>query len=178
MTAHSDPAGESAQAIASWLLTALDPALHDTARTQWRNGQTVLVPCGHLFSAVRLPQELVLAHTGGQGDLAAADQIVAQVFDGGPVVCDPCRPARWYVLVPAPTSVWRWHTESWREAGVVALGLGRYLSIPPINATSHDPRSGEPYWAVPPSLPGDVCAPEHVDRLISTTPHRLAREQS
>jgi hypothetical protein len=179
VTAHPDHTNDG-QAVAGsaehWLLAALDPALRDAARAHWGRGQSVLMPLGGLFSAVRLPENLVLAHTGGKWDPAAADEIVAQAFEGGPVICDPCWPARWYVLVPAQTSLWRTDNKSWRVAGVIVLGLGRHVSVPPVRATSHDPRTAEPYWSVPLSLPGDLCEPGHVDRLITTTRDRIARE--
>lgn len=179
MTAHPENASDG-QAVAGsaehWLLAALDPALRDAARAQWRQEQSVLMPLGGLFSAVRLPKDLVLAHTGGQWEPAATDQVLAEMFEGGPVICDPCRPARWYALVPAATSVLRTENRAWRRAGITILGVGSYMSVPPVHATSHDPCTLEPYWSVPLSLPGDLCEPGHVDRLITTTPDRLARE--
>ncbi|MFJ9243827.1 hypothetical protein [Streptomyces sp. NPDC101776] len=179
MTAHPDRTDESGGAVAGsaehWLLAALDAKDRDAARTRWRTGECVLMPLGRLFSAVRLPQELVLGHIGSQWDPAAADQIVAQAFDGGPVICDPCRIARWYALVPAATAVWHTDHDDWRAAGVFTLGLGNYISVPPVDATSYDPRTEAPYWSMPVTLPGALCEPGHVDRLITTTPDRLAR---
>lgn len=179
MTGHSENANDGLAVAGSaehWLLAALDAKGRDDARAQWRNGECVLMPVGDLFSAVRLPQELILGHTGSQWDPVAADRIVAQAFDSGPVICDPCRIARWYALVPAATSVWHTDNDDWPAAGVIPLGLGSYISVPPVDATAYDPRTEAPYWSMPLTLPGALCEPGHVDRLIATTPDRLARE--
>lgn len=179
MTAHPENAS-GGQAVAGsaehWLLAALDAKDRDDASAQWRKGQCVLMPLGGLFSAVRLPQDLILGHHDRQWDPAVAEQVIAAAFGSGPVICDPCRISRWYALVPAATPGWHTGTDNWRTADVIPLGLGSYISVPPVDATAYDPRTEAPYWSMPLTLPGALCEPGHVDRLITTTPDRLARE--
>ncbi|MFJ2162591.1 hypothetical protein [Streptomyces sp. NPDC087856] len=181
MTTHPDNTSDR-QAVAGsaehWLLAALDPELREGTRQQWQAGRSAVMPTGRLFSAVGLPHALVLAHAGEQQEFSAIDEVMSKVFEGGPVICDPCRPARWYALVPPNAALWLRQSEAWRAAGIVGLGAGSYISVPPPDATAHDPRTLEPYWAVPVSLPGDLCDPGHVDRLITTTPDQLDQEDT
>lgn len=168
------PATDRALATEHWLLaTHREPR---RARLEWQQYQLAVLPLGGLFSAVRLPQRLVLALAGGTAPSAEADAVLAEVLEGGPVICDP-HGHRYYALVPAtmPTS-WRDAFADWQWAGVEALGRGAYLGVPRVDMRTYDQRTRASYWSVPMASAATLCAPLAVARLIAAAQQLLPSE--
>ncbi|MEU6491074.1 hypothetical protein ABZ890_11850 [Streptomyces sp. NPDC046984] len=133
-----------------------------------------LLPLGTLFSAVRLPAELLLAIIGGKAPSRDVDQLLDEVL-GGPVICDP-RHARYYALVPASMPrTWHQAADDWREVEVDCLGHGTYLGVPRVDA--FELRSLTTYWSVPMQSMATLCAPLDIARLIAAGRHEMTREQ-
>ncbi|MEV8245050.1 hypothetical protein AB0R01_14910 [Streptomyces rochei] len=168
------PASDRALATEHWLLaTHREPR---RARLEWQEHQLAVLPLGALFSACRLPARLVLALAGGTGPSREVDAVLAEVLEGGPVICDP-HGHRYYALVPAtmPTS-WRAAFRDWEPAGVEALGRGAYLGVPRVDLTAYDPRIRASYWSVPMTSAATLCAPLAVARLITAAQQLLPSE--
>ncbi|MFE3378681.1 hypothetical protein [Streptomyces anulatus] len=144
-----------------WLLGCFpDPA---EAAAQWAAGRGVAVlPCGKVFSAVRVPTRFVQAAARAT-DPVGEDAYLAAVLMGGPVICD--RYAGWhYALVP-PSDGARWDV-----AETLWLGPGAVVGVPRPDITSD---SGERiYWSVPVSSPGDLCAPPAVSQIVALGQYR------
>ncbi|MFI6350484.1 hypothetical protein [Streptomyces sp. NPDC050560] len=119
------------------------------------------LPCGVLYTAVRLPDPVVRAALGTD-DLAAVHAALAATLHG-PVFRDPAD-ARHYALVPPGT------TETWRLPDVECLGPEYYLGVP--NPAAVRPSGMSGYWAVPMDGPGHLCDPVAVEELA-----RLGRER-
>ncbi|WP_416976736.1 hypothetical protein [Streptomyces sp. T028] len=157
-----------------WLLSTLaDPR---KGRAEWQNHGVAVLPLGTLFSAIRLPGELVLSVTGARSlPSAQIDAVLNDALGGAPVICDP-RHKRYYVLVPAsvPTS-YRQAVEEWRVADVDALGRGCSLGVPDLERTQ--PRAFESYWSVPMESAAMLGAALTVARFIAAGRHLMAPEQ-
>jgi hypothetical protein len=130
---------------------------------------------GILFSAVRLPGDLVTA-AAGVSRLADVDGFLDEVLDGGPVICDP-RGHRYYALVPGSMpGRWRDAAEEWRTLGVACLGRGTYLGVPKVQAVEFDPEGQISYWSVPMPSAAVLCRRLAVARLIAAGKCRMAEE--
>ncbi|MFC7816901.1 hypothetical protein ACFUTR_19905 [Streptomyces sp. NPDC057367] len=148
----------------------------DRARMEWQDHGITLLPLGTLFSAVRLPQRLVLAVAGGTGPSAQVDAVLADVLAGGPVICDP-HGHRYYALVPAGMPVtWHQAVDDWRVMDVDCLGRDTYLGVPRLDLTSFDRRTYASYWSVPMPSMATLCAPLTVARLIAAGQHCLTEQ--
>ncbi|WP_123628490.1 hypothetical protein [Streptomyces sp. SAI-097] len=165
------PAADRQLAASHWLLSALRH--RERARMEWQEHGITLLPLGTLFSAVRLPQRLVLAVTGGTGPSPEVDAVLGKALGGGPVICDP-HGHRYYALVPAsmPTT-WHQAVDDWRVVDVDCLGRDAYLGVPRVDLTSFDQRTYASYWAVPMPSMATLCAPIAVARLIAVGWHQL-----
>ncbi len=168
------PTADRQLAAEHWLLSTLKE--RDHARMEWQAHGVTLLPLGGLFSAVRLPQRLVLAVTGGTGPSAEADAFLSEAFTGGPVICDP-KGRRYYALVPATMPVtWHQAVDDWRVVDVDCLGRDTYLGVPRVDLTTFDRRTYASYWSVPLPSMATLCAPLAVARLIAAGQHQLAEQ--
>lgn len=159
-----------------WLLSTQPPARHDRIRMEWQEQTVALLPLGTLFSAVRLPFDLVLAAARLKWEPAQVDAFLDEVLDGGPVICDPYG-SRYYALVPASVpEKWKQAVEEWRPLGVECLGKGTYLGVPRLEAVEFDPSGCASYWSVPMPSAAMLCAPLHVARLIAEGGSSLSPE--
>ncbi|KPC86242.1 hypothetical protein ADL35_12195 [Streptomyces sp. NRRL WC-3753] len=168
------PTADRRLATAHWLLsTHRDPR---RARLEWEQHGLALLPLGTLFSAVRLPERLVLAVTGGLGPSGAVDTVLDEAFEGGPVICDPDG-RRYYALVPASVPVtWHQAADEWRTMDVDCLGRDAYLGVPRVDLVRFDRRTRASYWSVPMSSAAMLCAPLAVARFIAAGQHQLTEQ--
>ncbi|MEW1637492.1 hypothetical protein AB0469_25895 [Streptomyces sp. NPDC093801] len=154
-TRHTTNPDTGAQgAVAQWLRAAA--AGRSGEGNVWRERGFLLLPCGVLFSAVRLSAELVQA-AAASTDTAVIDLYLAGALDDGPVICD--RHAGWYyALVPASTA------HRWAVPGTVCLGGNSSLGVPhpSVNGTAGE----RLYWSVPMASPGLLCPPHAVAQLV------------
>ncbi|WP_225859715.1 hypothetical protein [Streptomyces albicerus] len=143
-------------AAGHWLLSA-----HPTpgpAREAWSKPSGIVVlPLGTLFSAVRIPNDVVHS-AAGSGESSAVDAFLADCLSGGPVIRDPTG-CRYYALVPASTQ----HSSI---PGADCLGRGTYLGVPRLDQVELDARGWRSYWSVPMASPGELCDPRDVARLV------------
>ncbi|WP_217166150.1 hypothetical protein [Streptomyces sp. AC512_CC834] len=162
------------RAVEHWLLSTLHDQGRDRARMEWQQHGVTLLPLGTLFSAVRLPQRLVLAVASGDGPSAEVDAFLGEALGGGPVICDPGG-RRYYALVPAsmPTT-WHQTADDWRVGDVECLGRDTYLGVPRVDHTEFDRRTYASYWSVPMPSMATLCAPLAIARLIAAGQHELA----
>ncbi|MFC9133137.1 hypothetical protein ACFT4A_40730 [Streptomyces sp. NPDC057099] len=152
-------------ATVHWLLSTLPAPRRDRARLEWQEHEVAMLPLGTLFSAVRIPGQLVAALTGCT-ETTELDAFMGQVLGGGPVICDP-RHFRYYALVPAGMPRRRQRVaEVWRVMGVEFLGLGSYLGVPQVDAVECT-RVRASYWSVPMDSAATLCSPAAVARLIA-----------
>ncbi|MFI6343994.1 hypothetical protein [Streptomyces sp. NPDC050560] len=146
---------DDGRSAADWLASA-HPRPAEAHRAWKQPGGLAPLPCGVLFTAVRLPALLVHAATGTDD----TDTLRIRLGDclGGPVIHDPAR-ARYYPLVPTDTA------KSWRHtvAYIRCLEPEQHLNMPAPTATQ--PTAQTPYWTVPPAKPHKLCDPEAVKDL-------------
>ncbi|MEU2975985.1 hypothetical protein ABZ678_02950 [Streptomyces hirsutus] len=145
----------------------------EAALQEWERTGMALLPLGTRFSAVRLPSSLVFAVTGGDLPGSHVDQMLEEVLEGGPVICDPGG-WRYYALVP-PSMPVTWHqaADEWRGDDVECLGRDCYLGVPRTDQTERGPAASASYWSVPMQSAGRLCAPLAVARLIAAALHVL-----
>lgn len=168
------PMADRQLAVEHWLLSPLK--YRDHARQEWQAHGVTLLPLGGLFSAVRLPQRLVLAVAGGNGPSAAVDAFLGEVLAGGPVICDP-HGRRYYALAPASMPVtWHQAADDWRVTDVDCLGRDAYLGVPRVDLTTFDRHTYASYWSVPMPSMATLCAPLAIARLITAGHHELKRQ--
>lgn len=166
------PAADRRMAAEHWLLSTLPDHDRVKARTEWTHHRMTLLPLGTLVSAVRLPARLVLAVAGGRVPSRDVDQLLAEVLEGGPVICDP-RSRQFYALVPASMpATWSMAAAEWRPAEVECLGRGSYLGVPRLDVTAPDPLGS--YWSVPMESAATLCGPLSVARLIAAGWHEIS----
>jgi hypothetical protein len=168
---HSRASRESA--TFHWLLSA-HPA-PGRAASEWTECDIALLPLGTLMSAVRLPQDLVVAvadHCGRD-----VDSFLDEACAGGPVICDP-QGTRYYALVPAHMPATRHEAAmEWRALGVKCLGRDTYLGVPEPEADSLDPHGRHSYWSVPMTSTSLLCRPLDVARIIAAGRRLTCDEQ-
>ncbi|MFE2541021.1 hypothetical protein [Actinacidiphila glaucinigra] len=151
-------------AVAHWMgAAALDPG---RARQEWAEFGMTLLECGTLFSAVRMPGDMV--HAAAQSrDPRAMGAFLAGALDGGPVIVDPVS-ERYYALVPASVAL------RWDVAGTLCLGRNSCVGVPYPDRT--EPRVGRPFWSVAVDSPGILCVPGDVALVARAGRSRLAVE--
>lgn len=151
-------------AVAHWLASAaLDPR---KARDEWAERDVAVLPCGTLFSAVRMPGVVVHAAAGTHRPQGVREYL-ADALGEGPVVVDPVS-RRYYALVPASAAL------RWEVAGTVCLGRGSCVGVPHPRCT--EPRYGRSYWAAPMDSAGTLCAPGEVALVALAGRSRRAAE--
>ena len=166
------PGADRRLATEHWLLSTLTEHKRAAARIEWKERGATLLPMGTLMSAIRLPASLVLAAVGGAFPSGEVDRILAQILDGGPVICDPGN-RRYYAMVPASVPrTWTDALEDWRAQEVDCLGRGTGLVVPRLNLTSYQGNHAL-YWSVPMPSMATLCAPLSVARLIAAGVHEL-----
>lgn len=172
-----EPAGvhtsfERRLAVEHWLLSTV-PGASDRARREWQAHTVTMLPLGGLFSAVRLPGDLVCAAAGSDWDVEVLDGFLDQALEGGPVICD-LNQRRYYALVPASMPVkWQTAAEEWRSLGVECMGRGWVVGVPRVDITEPDANRYASYWSVPMPSAAMLCAPLHVARIIAAGCHAL-----
>lgn len=157
-------------AIEQWLL-ATDPS-STRVRMEWQKGGLALLPLGGLMSAVRIPQQLIMAVADSE-DRGTLDAFLGAALDGGPVICDPAG-RRYYALVGG-TMPERYPAaaEDWRVLGVDCLGRDHYLGVPRVQAVEFNSQTLASYWSVPMPSAGVLCSHLAVARLIAAAQSRL-----
>ncbi|MFJ6571943.1 hypothetical protein ACIQNU_31525 [Streptomyces sp. NPDC091292] len=156
------------RAITEWLARA-----HPTpsaAYTQWQVQGVAMLPLGRDFAAVRLPARLIHAAIGVDDRTDRLPGLRASITSmiGGPVIHDGNTVGvAYYALIP-------WHAGLiWEEQHTApCVAVGTYLGVPRVD------RLGPPgpYWVVPPSYDGHLCAPASVRALIGLGRERLSAE--
>ncbi len=154
---HVISGAERRLAVSHWLLSAVRD--REAARADWAETGVALIPCGTLFSVIRLPAALVHA-AAGMTEAEAVDAHLRTAL-AGPVFVNRCRDL-YYTLLPASMAR-RWAAPS--VEGIAVLGHGTFLGIPH-PALTH-PTPGRPYWPAPMDSPGVLCPPASVARLIA-----------
>ncbi|MGV2914521.1 hypothetical protein [Streptomyces alfalfae] len=148
---------ERRTAVSTWLLTATDD--RRAAWADWRERGLTLLNCGGVFSAVKMPADLVWA-AAGTADLTAVDDCLRGWFDDGGAVFMDVHSHLYYFLAP-PSFAWTY--EDCRYPGVGVLGRGQYVGVPAVGRTV--PRS-RAYWCVPMDGPGDLCFGDEVEKFL------------
>ncbi|MFF5984437.1 hypothetical protein ACFY78_36900 [Streptomyces olindensis] len=120
--------------------------------------------CGSLFTAIRLPGDLVRA-AAASSDPAKVSTYLAEALDGGPVIASR---GRYYALVPPSAGV------AWEHPRAECLAWGTWLGVPPVTRTGCEDALG--YWAVPVPGPGRLCDTNAVLQLVQLG-QRLLLEQ-
>ncbi|MEU7093052.1 hypothetical protein [Kitasatospora aureofaciens] len=151
MRAHPVTGAEREAAVRHWLLAAVPGSERTAAAADWATRGVTVLPCGTLFSAARLPADIV-ASAAGSTDWATIDRYLAASFDG-PVFCTGDRGL--YVALVPPSAV-----RTWTVPAVALLGRGSAVTVPAPGLTRD--RTAGPYWAVPMESPGVLCLPEDV----------------
>lgn len=170
------PAADRRLATEHWLLSTHPAARHARIRTEWQENGVAMLPLGTLFSAVRLPEAIVLAAAHSPWKPEQVDAFLDEVLDGAPVICDP-HGHRYYALVPASMPVtWRHAAEDWQALGVDCLGRGTYLGVPRVDAVEFNECVCVSYWSVPMSSAAILCQPLAVARLIAAGQRRLTEQ--
>jgi hypothetical protein len=170
------PYADRRLATEHWLLSTLETTdSRARARGEWKDHGVALLPLGGLFSAVRIPADLVqaVAASTRPDDI---DTFLADALNGGPVICD-LHQARYYALVPASVPrTWRQAADDWRVQDVDTLGRGTHLGVPRLDATTY---AGPfvSYWSVPMPSMAVLCPPLAVARLIADGVHQLAEAE-
>ncbi|MFG3022268.1 hypothetical protein ACGFZQ_27595 [Streptomyces sp. NPDC048254] len=150
--------------VEAWLLLAAPDVAR--ARQEWdEQGDTVL-KCGVLFTAIRLPGDLVQA-AAGTTDPAGIDAFLIKALDGGPV-CTGAGLTYYYALVEGGACY------EWRAAGTECLPRRTYLGVPAVQLTQYQP--GAAYWPSPMDSPGDLCALDKVQALVALGQDRLLQD--
>ncbi|MEV5975775.1 hypothetical protein [Streptomyces sp. NPDC052114] len=150
-------------AITDWFACTLQTP--EQARREWADTGIALLPLGHRFDAVRLPDALVHASVGS----TAAEEVSRRLGQllRGPVIYDGrTMGGTYYALIrPIERSVWRHQDIAPR------LGTDTYMGVPRLTRT-------EPpgtYWVVRPRFQGDLCDLPAVESLV-TAGHAVLSE--
>ncbi|MFF7579153.1 hypothetical protein ACFZBE_29885 [Streptomyces sp. NPDC008061] len=154
-------------AVGHWLLAAA-PDIKE-ARKEWAVDGIALLRCGGIFSAIRVPAEVVHAAAGTE-ELHQVNAYLSAALMGGPVFVDVAS-RRYYILVPASAGrqdVWKSRLVPEAEC----LGSGCFLGVPKPDATA--PSEARSYWCVPMDSPGELCVPQAVSQVVMTGRYQRA----
>lgn len=154
-------------AVSHWLLAAAQDM--NEARKEWAVGGIALLRCGGIFSAIRVPAEVVHA-AAGTDELHQVNAYLSAALMGGPVFVDVAS-RRYYALVPGSAA----RQDAWKSRLVPeaeCLGSGCFLGVPTPGATA--PSEARSYWCVPMDSPGELCAPQAVSQLVMTGRYQRA----
>lgn len=139
--------------VEQWLLSAAPDVRQ--AQWEWKQGGLTFLRCGPVFTAIRLPRDLVRA-AAGSGEPAEVDPYLAEVLNGGPVI--GARGLKsYYALVPPSAGL------RWKHPEAECLAWGTWLGVPPVRRTTYGAHEG--YWVVPMKGPAQLCDVDAVDAL-------------
>ncbi|MFF9343803.1 MULTISPECIES: hypothetical protein [unclassified Streptomyces] len=142
-------------AAATWLLLAA--ADSRTARREWAVFGVALLRCGVLFSAVRVPADIV-HRAAGTEDRRGVAAFLREALAGGPVFYDEGG-RQFYALTPVSTA------RMWNLPEAECLGHDTLLGVPATELTERDPRCAA-FWVVPMEGPAALCLPGEVAHLV------------
>ncbi|MFE4972654.1 hypothetical protein ACFRAR_11090 [Kitasatospora sp. NPDC056651] len=143
---------EREAAVAQWLICAVQASERRAVWQDWTQRGAALMPCGVLFSGVKITARTVTAAAGSED----VDAYLARVIQG-PVICT--QNGRSYVALVGPSVARRW-----KVPGVSMLGDGAFLGVP---RPSLDRASGaSAFWAVPFDSPGMLCMGHDVEHVV------------
>lgn len=141
--------------VEGWLLTA--SPYPGTGRHEWDEGDVTFLRCGSLFSAVRMPRDLV--HAAAETSVPdEVDWFLLTALDGGPVFASR-RLGFYYALVSADVPNY------WTGPAAQCVKADTTLAVPPVWQTDYV--NGGSYWPVPPPGVGAFCLPSLVARLTT-----------
>lgn len=143
--------------VEEWLLAAAPDV--QQARWEWGEGGLTFLRCGGLFTAIRLPGDLVQA-AAASSNPTEMDAYLAEVL-GGPVIASR---GRYYALVAPSAGV------EWRHSAAECLAWGTWLGVPPVTETNCQNTVG--YWAVPMRRPRELCHAGAVLQLVRVAQQR------
>ncbi|WP_405948343.1 hypothetical protein OG588_19010 [Streptomyces prunicolor] len=142
--------------VDGWLASAHPSP--STVWSEWSNaGKLALIPLGHSFEAVRIPEEVVHAVVRSDEPTIVSTQLAQRA--GGPVIHDPWF-HRYYALVPPGTS------QAWTARAADCLGEGTYLGVPRTDRTDPGEHTQASYWSVPMTQPGALCMAADLLELV------------
>ncbi|MFE3124340.1 hypothetical protein ACFXHD_13075 [Streptomyces hydrogenans] len=130
----------------TWLVLAARDARE--ARREWDAYGVALLRCGLMFTAVRIPAEIVHA-VAGTADRDAVAAYLATALDGGPCFYDSSGQS-YYALAPLSAA------RRWNVPDTEALAGDFFLGVPATTITAPDPRCAA-WWVVPMDGPGALC---------------------
>ncbi|MER6477703.1 hypothetical protein [Streptomyces filamentosus] len=150
------PGSDRSAGAASWLILAARDA--DEARREWATHGLALLRCGTLFTAVRIPADIVLA-AAGTTDRAELAAYLTTALDGGPCFYDSGSQS-FYALTPRSAAP-RWDVPDTE----LLSGDDRFLGVPATTLTAPDPQCAA-HWVVPMDGPAALCDPGIVRWLV------------
>lgn len=150
-------------AVEHWLLAATSD--RKQARQEWCRDGVALLRCGGVFTAVRVPVELVEAAAGTE-DRRQMSQYLNEALWGGPAFIDE-RSRQVYFLVP-PSAY-----NGWRLPHSDCLSADTYLRVPYPGA-----EQGLTYWLVEMDGPSMLCTTDAVKHLVMHARLQLVTGQS
>ncbi|MFQ6144625.1 DUF6415 family natural product biosynthesis protein [Streptomyces seoulensis] len=145
--------------ISGWLLSAAVRDA-DTASGAWAEKDVMLLRCGVVFDAVRVPFDVVVAAAGAVGS-AALEGFVNGALYGAPVFRSGC--GRWLFVLCEPGGV-----RNWAAPGAEYWGEGRQLGVPRPDLVQRPGRGrGVACWVVPPVVVGRLGRAHAVSQLVA-----------
>lgn len=154
--------GVNRTSMAEWLASSHPNP--EQAWAEWQDRGIAVIPVGHLFGAVRIPEAVVYAAVEST-DSDDVGVTLAQHLNG-PVIHD-ARGRNYYVLVRPEARV------NWGPAilGVEHLATHTHLGVPAMDRCEHTERTPI-YWACPGIRPGH-CDADATGILIRAGGQRL-----
>ncbi|MFF4926086.1 hypothetical protein ACFY4B_36405 [Kitasatospora sp. NPDC001261] len=143
---------EREAAVAQWLICAVQTQERRAVWQDWTRHGAALMPCGVLFSGVKIPARTVTAAAAGED----VDAYLARVIQG-PVICT--QNGRSYVALVGPSVARRW-----RVPGVSVLGDGALLGVP--RPSLYRASGAVAHWSVPFDSPGVLCMGPDVEHVV------------
>ncbi|MFE1499711.1 hypothetical protein ACFW89_32060 [Streptomyces albidoflavus] len=148
----------------TWLLLATRDA--EVARAEWVEYGVALLRCGTLFSAVRIPADIVHAAAGTADRVEVAAYLRTALE--GPCFYDGSSQA-FYALTPYSTAL------RWNVPDTECLGADFFLGVPATTISEPDPRCAA-WWVVPMDGPAALCDADDVRWLVQQG--RIRRSQA